>query len=250
MDKKDKVHNVFWTGGLDSSFRVIDLLLTSNEPVQPHYVVRHEASTGNEIDAMNNIRREFGKKYPELRPNFLPTIYINEDLIPRSREVDEAVEKIRETVRVHEQYQILAQYCQSAKIKHIDLTYERDIHTDPKKHKVANLFGNTFPFEAWHNPSLELTKRDCYHKALDNGWDDILNLTSFCRRPRKRNEPCGVCGPCNDVANNDMGFRLSIRSRTKARILTPFRNYYRKNYHKHNKTWLFKLIKRLFEEKF
>ena len=81
--KKEKVNHVFWTGGLDSSFRVINLLMTTKDPIQPHYIVRHEESTGNEIDAMNNIRRAASKKNPEFRSRLLPTIYTNEDSIQK-----------------------------------------------------------------------------------------------------------------------------------------------------------------------
>ena len=68
MKNKRNTHHVFWTGGLDSSFRVINLLRTPDELIQPHYVIRHENSTGSENDDMNSIRMAITKKYPDLRP--------------------------------------------------------------------------------------------------------------------------------------------------------------------------------------
>ena len=57
MKEHETPQNVFWTGGLDSTFRVLYLLHNTNKTVQPHYIVRHEDSTGNEIDAMIKIQK-------------------------------------------------------------------------------------------------------------------------------------------------------------------------------------------------
>ena len=46
-----KAH-LFWTGGWDSTFRLLQLLLEENKIVQTHYVIRSEQSTGQEIDTM------------------------------------------------------------------------------------------------------------------------------------------------------------------------------------------------------
>ncbi len=60
--------------------------MTTEDLIQPHYIVRHEESTGNEIDAMNRKRRETVKRDSDFASRFLSTIYINEDHIPKYRE--------------------------------------------------------------------------------------------------------------------------------------------------------------------
>lgn len=254
MKEKEKrtVRHVFWTGGLDSTYRVIDLLRTSEELVKPHYIIRHEESTGNEIDAMNNIRRGVTRKYPDLRPKLLPTTYINEDLIPHVEEVDVVVDKLRAEMRgVHEQYQILAHYCKSSKIEEIDLTYEREQgEPSPDNIGVSQYFGKTYPFDNFRNPHANITKKECYIKAKAEDWHDLLKLTSFCRRPKRNGKPCGTCGPCADVVKEGLGFRLPLSSRIKARILLPFRNYYRNNADKHDSHWFFKAVRKRFEHRF
>lgn len=244
-------HQVFWTGGLDSSFRVINLLRTTDELIQPHYVIRHENSTGSEIDAMNNIRRALTKKYPDLRPKLLPTSYINEDLIPRNEEVDAAAEALRKKMSgVHEQYQILANYCKAHQIDEIDLTYERNTgKVSPDETGVSQYFGTAFPFDNFRNPHANITKRESYDQAKAEGWADLLKLTSFCRRPRRDGKPCGKCGPCHDVLKERMGFRLPFRSRVLANILMPLREFYRKNYDKQETSKFFRMIKRRFQDK-
>jgi hypothetical protein len=248
MKEKEEIHHVFWTGGQDSTFRLLQLLSTTNELIQPHYVVRHEESTGNEIDTMTIIRRAAIKKFPEWRSRFLPTVYINGDLIPRYPEIDEKIEEMRKTMRVHEQYQVLTSYCKYAGIGKIDVSYETDFISNKPKNPIRSYFDSgKFPFESFRNPITEMTKRSCYEFAKDHGWDDLLNMIWFCRRPLKKVVPCGICGPCTDTVDNGMGFRLPLKSRLKARILIPFRKFYRKNYLKHETSWFFRLVKRKLE---
>jgi hypothetical protein len=250
MEEEKNIHNVFWTGGLDSTFRIIHLLITGETPVQPHYVIRHEESTGTEIDTMNNIRREAIRLFPEIRSRFLPTIYINEDLIPESEEINGELKEMRKEVRVHEQYEILARYCKAYNVNQIELTYEQDFHLDPDKVNVSHYFGKKSPFLSISNPHKSTSKLDYYIEAKANGWQEILNMTHFCRRPRKKIVPCGICGPCGDVVDNRVGFRLPIIPRIKARILLPFRKYWRKNYLRHEESKFLLWVKRRFEGKF
>ncbi len=241
--------NAFWTGGMDSTFNLIQRLMTTSVPVRPHYIVRHEESTGIEIDTMIDIRRALLSKYPEFRPRLLPTVYTNEDSIPRSEAVDTEIEELRKQVTIKEQYQILAYYCREFKIDQIDLAYELDEDTLPDEILVANFFGNSAVFKNITNPLEKVTKKDCYQIAKDGGWADLLLMTSFCRRPRKKITPCGVCGTCSDAVRNGMGFRLPLIPRIKANLLMPFRNYYRKHAYTKKDSRLFKLAKRKFESK-
>ena len=64
MKGERTAHNVFWTGGLDSTAHLLHLLIMNSELVQPHYIIRSEESTGNEIDTMNKIRRTVLQLYP------------------------------------------------------------------------------------------------------------------------------------------------------------------------------------------
>jgi 7-cyano-7-deazaguanine synthase in queuosine biosynthesis len=250
MKEQNRIHKIFWTGGMDSTARLIKVLLSTKEPVQPHFVIRHEECTGHEINAQNNIRRAFGRKYPELKSNFLPTAYMNVDLIPRSEEIASQIKEIEQKVVVYAQYHILADYCHAFDIDHIDIVYERDEDSDPSQPNVSQFFDVPGPFASFRNPNAHLTKREAYDMAKEEGWDDLLKLTSFCRRPGKRGRPCGTCGPCGDTVKEGMGFRVPFIPRMKARILNPFRKFYRINYQKHDSHWLFKMIKRLFVKRF
>ena len=91
---------------------------------------------------------------------------------------------------------------------------------------------------------------DMFNLAKNKGWNEIFLMTSFCRRPpKKKIVPCGICGPCVDAVKAGMGFRMPVKSRIKARIQIPFREYYRNNYLKHDRG-IFKLIKLKLEGRF
>lgn len=243
MTDSAEVINVFWTGGMDSTFNLIKKLKSTSKFVRPHYIVRHEESTGREIDAMISIRRALVKKFPEIKSRFLPTTYTNEDDIPHYKEIDDEIEELRKSIRVHEQYQIMAYYCKRFDIDKIDVCYELSI--DDQLHNglyLSRLFGKKGPFQSFENPFESLTKMDCYLEAKEKNWHPFLEMTSFCRRPKKKSgKPCGVCGPCIDVAMEGLGFRLPYFARIKAKAQIPIRRYWRKNFLRHDKG-LFKMI--------
>lgn len=237
---------MFWTGGLDSSFRLIQLLYTTNFKVQPHYLVRRENSTGVEIDTMIRIRRAVVNQTPELRSRFLPTVYTNEDLIPTFDELNKQIEELRKTGKVAEQYEIMANYCKAFGIDQIEVA----LTSITGEKGFFEHFKTSPAFEYFSYPTIELSKKDMFRIARENNWDTILNMTSFCRRPKKKIKACGECGPCVDAVMSGMGYRLPLFSRLKANIQIPFRNYWRKNYMKHEESRFFKLIKQKFEGRF
>src|SRR5690625_188135 len=50
--------NVLWTGGWDSTFRVLDLIFNKKENVQPYYIIdEHRPSTSIELRTMDDIRK-------------------------------------------------------------------------------------------------------------------------------------------------------------------------------------------------
>ena len=244
QESKDTV-NIFWTGGLDSTFRLMQLLTTTSDLVQPHYIVRHEDSTGVEIATMIKIRRAIVRKYPDMRSRFLPTIYINEDLIPRFEDIEEHIEELKQIGKVAEQYQLMSNYCR----EYIPGKIEVALTSISREKTFFEHFKNSEAFEHFTYPTVGLTKKDMLYIAKNNDWEKFLYMTSFCRRPKIKIKPCGTCGPCIDAAVAGMGFRLPLIARIKANLQIPLRNYWRKNYLKHKDTRFFKLIKRKFEDR-
>ena len=70
--------NLFWTGGWDSTFRVLQLLLLHKRSVQPYYVIDEDRrSTGMEIHTMIKIKDLLYNLHPDTRKLLLPIRFID-----------------------------------------------------------------------------------------------------------------------------------------------------------------------------
>lgn len=241
---------LFWTSGWDSTFRLIQVLMTTDKTVEPHFIIRTEHSTGIEIDAQIKIRRMISRKYPEVMSRLLPTVYVNAELIPEFQDIKDEIEEQRKEGRhIDPQYDILANYCRKFDIDKIDVGIIREPDGDSEKWLDKHLRG-VKAFNSFSYPITQVTKEDIYKIAKEHGWDDIMNLTSFCRKPNFKVTPCGICGPCVDTVIAGLTYRFPIKSRLKANIQAPFRKFWRKHYYQNQDHWFFKSAKIFLEKRF
>jgi 7-cyano-7-deazaguanine synthase in queuosine biosynthesis len=227
--------DLFWTGGWDSTFRLLQLLFEEERSVQPHYIMRSEESTGTEIDAMANIRRYINRNYPEHRSLLKPIIITDVAGIKSQNAITKLHLKLSKEKKINKQYEILSRYCIQKDIREAELSIV----------EIEKEILDSELFESFLFPLLKMSKKDMLLKAKRNGWMDMMEMTSFCRRPKK-GKPCGVCGPCTDAIETGLGFRLPLRSRIIGRIQLPFRRWWRNNYHKQSNKylqWVKKLLK-------
>ena len=246
MDSKENTNvvNIFWTGGLDSTFRVVQLLRTTVHVVQPHYLIFEDRVSGIEIDAMVKMRKIIGEKFPDDRKRLLPTIYTNSKHISIDKEIDTEIEELRKKIKVIDQYHLMAKYCKEHNISNMEVAIiylegEMELFVDYKDSLV---------FKNFSYPIIDLSKRVIYDTAVKEGWGDIINMTSFCKRPFVSIRPCGVCSPCTTAIMAGMDFRLPLRARLIGRLQLPFRNYIRNNHGKYkDNKFLLRIQRKLYE---
>ena len=53
-----------------------------------------------------------------------------------------------------------------------------------------------------------MTKVQMGEEASRRGFADVMEMTWFCRRPTRRGEPCGICGPCLETRDEGLGRRV------------------------------------------
>ena len=63
-------------------------------------------------------------------------------------------------------------------------------------------------FKNYRFPLVDYTKLQMQEFYVNNGYEEIMNLTWFCHSPVK-GKPCGFCGPCDDAVKEGMQWRLS-----------------------------------------
>jgi 7-cyano-7-deazaguanine synthase in queuosine biosynthesis len=223
---KQEVHYLYWTGGYDSTFRLIEMLVNENKIVQPIYVAlvldndcqSEETCTKlwlrrnrkEEYMAMENIADKIKEKWPELKDNLLKTIIVDEhitdDTFNFNYEKLFYSKNLWPKKRKTHQYLFLSKYAYYHK-KPIDIgvlgIHEKSLLAKFLKKKLVKTDDNfiikikNHPLTYLRFPLFGRTKEDLLEKAQLNGYDDILKLTWSCWFP-KDGKPCEKCPMCKE----------------------------------------------------
>lgn len=239
---------LLWTGGWDSTFRLLQLLLDQRLPVEPLYLLDDtRASSKVEIATMERLRAAIGRRHPHTRYLLRPLSIVRvADLAPDPA-IDAAHARMAVRHGIGAQYHWLARYERQQGRPGIELTCDciqkgasavllahavqahapqgyptYRIPVDESDADVALLFGG------FGYPLIGTTRDEMTDAARRNGWSDLMGMTWFCHRPVHGGEPCGLCHPCR--ANIDEGFAWRIPPKRRALsavyryTLLPFRS--------------------------
>lgn len=231
--QRDEVVNLLWTGGWDSTFRLLQLLLLQEKIVQPYYIIDPDRlSTGVEIRAMKRIKKQLFAGHAQTRDLLLPTRFKDLFDIHPNQELTVKFERILKHNFMGSQYEWLPRFCSETGIKEIELS----IHRDDKVHQVLEPFvvqsgaeegtyyrlDGTFQgsdeyelFRFFRFPIFNWTKLDMQNIARKEGFEDFMSLTWFCHNPRANSRPCGVCNPCIYTIEEGLWRRIPLSSRIR-----------------------------------
>jgi hypothetical protein len=236
---KNKITNMLWTGGWDSTFRLLDLILIKESKVRPYYVIDSDRlSTGTEIRTMKNIKQILFNKHPHTKSLLLPTEFKEVcDIKPNTLITQCFKEVYHKNYPIGSQYEWLARFTDEYEISDIELS----VHKDDKAHKALepfvcqsfdenglyyrvkeNFFNSSEHtlFKYFRFPIFYLSKLDMERIALEKGFYDIMVHTWFCHKPRSNNSPCGVCKPCIYTIEEGLGKRIPLKGRIMYRLKT------------------------------
>lgn len=242
-----EVRKVLWTGGWDSTFRVLYLVLVEKCAVQTYYIIDpFRWSLVHEFKAMSTIKRLLKHRYPELSALLLPTRYFDKTDVGENSHLSACFEGVKE--RLGGQYEWLSLWADQFGLSEIELVIERSdavvgcrsvivnyLSKDEKgycvidsKHKgtpVHDLF-HYFVFAI-----TDISKVDMRKIAVDNNFEDILNLSWFCHRPTFFSKPCGTCNPCKNTYVKGLSDRLGLYGNYmyKLKYYSSPKNYFEKN---------------------
>jgi len=213
--------DLLWTGGWDSTYRLLDLAVVKRRPVQPWYLVDEErVSTPFELKAMQRILRALEARDPDAAHLVSPRRMVGvEEVAP-----DAEISAICGRLQLGSQYDWLARFAAQQGLDRLELSVEK---RDSRVHgmlrgnmeAVESRGGLTYRlvadpdnpdlelFRSFEFPILHLTKADLRAQAEAKGWTDIMELTWFCHDPRD-GLPCGMCTPCLVALEEGMGGRI------------------------------------------
>lgn len=235
---KQKPIPVFWSGGWDSTFRILQLVLVKKIPVQPYYILDTERkSMLNELEAIKKIKVEIENNFPEESKNLLPTNFFALFSIEKNKVISDSHAAIQKKQRMGIQYEWLARFCAQQKISEMEISLE--LRTKAEDNIVINASGEflikvvkpqgmvfkisenakgTAIFNVFGNmifPVIDLTKSEMFTFAQNHGFSEILTKSWFCHTPTKNNSPCGKCQPCRSVVTEGLSWRLNKRAKIR-----------------------------------
>lgn len=235
--------NILWTGGFDSSYRMVQL--SQHEVnVQPYYLTDNRRSEQNELKAIAAITEDIEKR-PDTKCKILPLIKFKVSDIEPDKAITEAYERLLATISIGPQYDWLARYAKS--VQGLELCLEKSKiskayncimqNGDIKKISNGNIayaiidekesspdlvkvFGGFhFPLPLFEKTKIEILEE---YKIL--GFGETINKTWFCHRPIN-NEPCGWCNPCKSVIEEGLPFRIPPKGLKRYKIEKKFERF-------------------------
>lgn len=220
--------NILWTGGLDSSCRIIELS-RMNVEIQPYYIWdTTRGSIKQEIRAMKRITQDV-QNHPQTRAIIYPVKIIQDCEIKDDAEITKAWTILNQKYALGSQYDYLARFAKQYKLKlEVGLeSSERSKATNTIKAETSLLLSESedykvysidtrnssengiiifenilLPATIWHMSKLEEIEE---YKRL--GFEKTIRKTWFCHRP-VLGMPCGHCNPCKDCLNEGLAFRV------------------------------------------
>jgi len=225
---------VLWTGGWDSSFRVLQLLFDTDHVVAPVYFVNPQRrSLLHEVRAMDTISARARRRRPDFEARLLPTQYIEMERVPVDPDVTAALQRCKARGFIGPQYDYLARYLRWVpEAGPLELCIERDsrphvlmksVLVPAGEHQVYQLRADQREqdlgvlFRDMEFPLLEYSKQAMREQAERSGYLDILDKSWFCQYPIGAS-PCGRCSPCEQVVKAGFTHRLSRRARLRYQL--------------------------------
>lgn len=223
--------NLLWTGGWDSTYQLLRLLLIQRRRVTPFYLIDADRrSTGMELRTMKRIKASLLNEHPSTSNLLLPTRHFAVGDVSPDPKITRAFQSIRRDKYIGSQYDWLARYCKQAQISNMQLCIHRQdkahaaIQQVVTKHndhseavfRVDPSFAGTSEFTVFgyfQFPNFMISKRQMAAEIDEKDWNGVMYSTWFCHHPTAGLKPCGRCNPCRTTIEGGLGGRIPLGSR-------------------------------------
>lgn len=246
----DRPVELLWTGGWDSTYRLLVLLLVHRLPVRPSYLRDpHRPSMPIELDTMARLRDALCERHPHTRALLLPTRVVTVPEAPPDDDIRQAFARLMSIYWFGDQYAFLARFCREYGLRDVELSVEwfprgmpavlathAEPATSPHDLPTWTLRADADPdmraiFGAFSFPLLHTPKHAMAEVVARNGWNELMAMTWFCHRPARGVRPCGFCNPCQYAVEEGFDWRIPRGRRTLSKLygrtLWPLRGHAR-----------------------
>lgn len=235
--------SIFWTGGWDSSYRVVELS-RQKVTIQPIYILdESRASNARELNAIETITKML-KEREETQAEILPLTIIKVSDIPVNKEISDKINVLRKTYGWGEQHDWTARVATLYPM--IEMCIEKvtkgymptrmiikdhgKLELGPHGYIVNREESDEYLMAALGNitlPIFETTEVEMLENVKKWGYEDIMKNIWFCHKPID-GKPCGLCSPCHTKFDSNMEFMLSKEAQERCKMITAFDEKYGK----------------------
>lgn len=229
---RDKVY-ILWTGGWDSTYRMVELSQMDVDIIPIYIIDTTRPSRDIERKTMEKLRTELCNDSRTIA-KIEPVIEIKISDLPESKAIADAYQRIQKEIRLGTQYEFLARLalkypgieigiekpngefsgCYEAINHYGRLIYENGVFQIDKSNSskdLVEIFGNvTFPI-------IDKTEIDMLSNIKKWDYVNLMKGIHFCHKPR-HNEPCGACRPCQQKMECGMEFLLPPKAQFRYRV--------------------------------
>lgn len=224
LTKEKKVRSrtvdLFWTGGWDSTFRLLYLVFHLKKSVQPHYIVDTGRKTSLlEIETMSKIKRAIYETEPAAGDLIKPLLLTSIHEIPPNQAITKKYSRLASQAHLGTQYEWLTRYAAENSPRQIEIGLHGEsfiellgaylvLNTENPENPYNEMIGvdqdeDIAIFANFRYPLLGMPKLEMEEIAGKYGFDNILHLSWFCHNPVK-DQPCGLCRPCRITLEEGM----------------------------------------------
>jgi len=231
QESSDRCVQTLWTGGWDSTFRVLYAAWVEGKRVEPHYIIdTGRRSSLDELRAISRIKDSLRICNKEAHDRIANLQITSGSEIPQDAEITDLWTQLKQKMVLARQYDWLARYAKSKNLTALELSIERDTFEKQDGIDVSLLLKANVErtpsgsyrikqgaardaelFARFEFPIREYTKVKMRAVAKQHGFLAILEKSWFCHEPINR-KPCGMCKPCVNVVAQGMGYRLTKKA--------------------------------------
>jgi hypothetical protein len=221
--------DIFWTGGLDSTYRVLELLLVVKTVVQPFYVIdSSRSSTLYELKTIDRIRAELTKLHEDAANRLRPVRCCLVSDISADAQVTRMYQRLRSQLEIGVQYDWLSRFTGMVKSEEMELCFEKsppgqenELEKRILKHVTGHghqcrLVGidnsDLMLFQNFRFPVVHLTKIQMWQQSGKQGFQNLLKSAWFCHKPGRNGIPCGRCRPCEQAKKSKIAYDFQFES--------------------------------------
>ncbi len=218
----NRIHRILWTGGFDSTYRMIELAL-QDVIVEPFYVVNSGRRSHNiELSAMQTML-EILRDKKRFKADIGDIKVIEKSDIHIPSEIHEAYERLHQSYDIGSQYEWLAALSKTTDNLEICIEKAPEGRLHSRDAIIEGSEDSEIIFGSLVLPIFGIAEDEMIANIKNWDCEDIVKHIWFCNHPliMKRDEkseqyfPCGICHPCRIKIESGMKHLLPESALTR-----------------------------------